>query len=184
MALQEDEICYERFLSGDKDALETLVSLHRHGLTLYLYEIVRDMGLAEDLMIDTFAQLVLSGSRYRRKASLKTYLFTIGRNLALHQLREQRGTEPLPPEEASALPDVVQETVLARDERRELYDAMRHMSGEYRETLDLLYFEGMSYDEAGQVLGKSRKQIANLAYRAKSQLRGILTEGGFANADR
>jgi len=36
----------------------------------------------------------------------------------------------------------------------------------------------MSYDEAGRVMKKSRKQVDNLLYRAKKELRIILGKDG------
>ena len=174
--MQEDEEYYERFLHGDKGAMEKLVAIHRQGLTLFLYGIVRDMALAEELMIDTFAQLVISGSRYRRKASLKTYLFTIGRNLAFSYGRDRKRHEYVPLEDAESLPDPVLGGLLAQEKKRSLYEAMRKMNPEYCEILDLIYLEDMSYDEAAEVLGKNRKQVANLVFRAKQQLKEILEE--------
>jgi len=41
---------------------------------------------AEELMIDVFTRLVRSKEPLQGKASLKTYLFVIGKNLALRHL--------------------------------------------------------------------------------------------------
>ena len=49
-----------------------------------------------------------------------------------------------------------------------------------RAALWLLYFEGFSTDEAAVALGKSRRQMANLLYRAKQSLRITLEKEGFA----
>lgn len=42
----------------------------------------------------------------------------------------------------------------------------------------LVYFEGLSYEETGKVMKKSRKQIDNLLYRAKGKLKIALSEKG------
>ena len=47
-----------------------------------------------------------------------------------------------------------------------------------RTVVYLIYFENMSYDEAARVMKKSKKQVDNLLYRAKNQLRTILTDNG------
>ena len=44
--------------------------------------------------------------------------------------------------------------------------------------IHLIYFEDLSYDEAGKVMKKSRKQVDNLLYRAKKELRIILGKDG------
>ena len=63
----------------------------------------------------------------------------------------------------------------ATSNHRERFDA-------YREALYLIYFEGMSYAQAAQVMGKSVKQITNMVYRGKRNLRGLLEKEGFTNA--
>ena len=55
---------------------------------------------------------------------------------------------------------------------------------DYREALYLTYFEGMSYQQAAEVMGKSVKQITNMVYRGKERLRGLLKREGITNAER
>ena len=55
---------------------------------------------------------------------------------------------------------------------------------DYREALYLTYFEGMSYQQAAEVMGKSVKQITNMVYRGKERLRGLLKREGIANAEK
>ena len=46
------------------------------------------------------------------------------------------------------------------------------------EALYLMYFEDLSYEEIARVMKVSKKQVDNLLYRGKKQLRAILEEGG------
>ena len=70
-----------------------------------------------------------------------------------------------------------------REERRDqLYLALEKLNDDYRQVLILLYFEDMSREELSAVLGKSRKQIYNLAERGKKALREELERMGFDNA--
>ena len=47
-----------------------------------------------------------------------------------------------------------------------------------RTAVYLVYFEDMTYREAAKVMKKNRKQIDNLLYRAKKELRNILEKDG------
>ena len=67
--------------------------------------------------------------------------------------------------------------------KRQLYEAMAKLKTEYREALYLVSIEGMSYSEAGKILGKSEQQMTNLVHRGKKSLRKILEQGGFSYAD-
>ena len=51
------------------------------------------------------------------------------------------------------------------------YEIERDIKEQYQEALYLLYFEGLSLDEAARVLGKNKKQVENLSYRGKQALK-------------
>ena len=65
----------------------------------------------------------------------------------------------------------------------QLYRALEKLKKEYQEALYLVYFEDMSYREAGKVLGKSESQVTNLVHRGKKSLREILGKEGFEYYD-
>lgn len=56
-----DEALYRRYLSGDEDALGTLMERYGTKLTLYLDGYLCDLHEAEDLMIEAFAYLIAKG---------------------------------------------------------------------------------------------------------------------------
>ena len=68
------------------------------------------------------------------------------------------------------------------ERRNILHFCMEQLNSDYREALYLIYFEGMSYREAGEVLKKSEKQITNMVYRGKRNLRGLLEREGITDA--
>ena len=177
------ETLYRRYLDGDEKAFEELVGLYERDLALFINGIVGDMHETKHLLIDTFAQLAVSGGRFEGRSALKTYLFAIGKHLALRHVK-LRGRET-----HLSYEDVLEnvlgenetpETFLRREEnKRRLQTAMSDLKPDYRMVLQLLYFEDMSCQEAGQVLGKTVKQICNLNYRAKVSLKKRLESGGF-----
>ena len=177
------EELYRRFLAGDESAFEELVRLYEHDLALFMGGIVGDMHETKHLLIDAFAQLAVSGRRFEGRSSLKTYLFAIGKHIALRYVKMRRRETHLPYEyvlENVLGEDETPETFLQReDNKQRLQAAMSDLKPGYRMVLQLLYFEEMSYAEAGQVLGKTVKQISDLNYRAKSSLKKKLESGGF-----
>ena len=83
--------------------------------------------------------------------------------------------------EAQALPDdsmVLEEMVLADERKRMVNAALTQLPEDMRVAVHLIYFEEMTYDEAAKVMKKNRKQVDNLLYRAKKELRIILGEDG------
>ncbi len=179
--LDKDVVLYEKFLLGSTDAFEELISLHKESLILFIYSYIKNMSEAEDIMIDVFAKLIVSKSKFHGKSTLKTYLFSIARNEALHYIKKNRkyisfediGVDSFFSE------DSLDSKLLKEEDNLRLYLAMETLNNTYREVLFLLYFEDMSYKEAGKVMRKSEKQITNLAYRAKKSLKEKLQKEGF-----
>ncbi len=181
---ETDEQLYSRFLEKeDSRDLAELLDRHRESLTLFLYGYVHDMEDAEELMMDAFAVVAAGKNRFFGHSSFRTWLFAIGRNRALSMLRRKRlSFESIDIRDGSA--EASPETPLFREERRRnLYRALSSLKEEYRQVLYLLYFEDMSHEEAGRVMGKSRKQIYNLAERGRKALKETLKRMGFDDAD-
>lgn len=169
------EELFARFLGGDIEAFEELVALYENGLSAFIYGFVRDQHEAKHLAIEAFAKLALSEKKFEGRSSIKTYLYTIGKNLALRSMNMRKRDQHLPFEGAVETLAHNGETpyeLVAREEtRRQLHAVMKELKEEYRAVLVLLYFEDMSYAEAGRAMNKSPKQISDLAYRAKAALK-------------
>ena len=66
---------------------------------------------------------------------------------------------------------------------RILHLCMGQLRAEYREALYLAYFEGLSYAQVAEVMGKSVKQVTNMVYRGKQSLRELLKKEGITHAE-
>ena len=78
---------------------------------------------------------------------------------------------------------LVEEVVQTKERDQILHFCMDELNPDYRESLYLTYFEGMSYLQAAEVMGKSVKQITNMVYRGKERLRGLLEREGITNVE-
>ena len=181
-----DEELFRRYLGGDESAFEDLVGLHEDKLFHFIYGIVQDHHESKHLMIDAFAQLAVGGSHFAGKSSVKTYLFAIGKNLAARHMKKRGREQHIPFDEVVEM--LVADRHMMPQEHLEqeesmllVHMAMRSLKDDHRAVLALLYFEDMSYKEAGEAMGKSEKQIKHLAYRAKAALRKRLEDSGFAS---
>jgi RNA polymerase sigma-70 factor (ECF subfamily) len=179
---ESDEELYRVYLAeGSEDALRELLLRHRESLTLFLFGYVRNMDDAEELMLDAFAAAAARTSAYAGRSSFRTWLFGIGRHLALRQLKHRREIPQPEPGENGESPELE----LMRSERnRQLYAAMERLHPDYRQALYLLFFEDMEVGEAARVMGKTKKQVYNLTERGKKALRAELERMGFDYAQR
>ena len=74
--------------------------------------------------------------------------------------------------------ETLEETVLTDERKRVINNALCLLSDDMRIVIHLVYFENLSYKEAARVMKKNHKQIDNLLYRAKKELRVILGKDG------
>jgi RNA polymerase sigma-70 factor (ECF subfamily) len=180
VATRSGEELYRCFLDGDNSAFELLVEMYEDELSRFIYGIVRDFHETEHLVIDTFTQFVLNKKPFEGKSTLKTYIFAIAKNLTSQHMKKRKRERHISFEEIAELNvdtgETIQVILEKEDRKAKLVDAMRELKKEYHAVLLLLYFEEMSYKQAGQAMKKSEKQIKDLAYRAKKALKKKLEE--------
>ena len=172
---------YNRFQQGDEAGLAALISLHRENLTSFIQGVLHSADEAEELMIEAFAQLAASGPRFQGRSTLKTYLYRIGYNLALKQLRQRRREPGMSGREIpeASLQAVSAETEFLRQaESRRLMEGMAGLPVDYRTALTLVYFEGMGQKEAAAVMGKTPVQLNHLVQRGREALKQALEKEG------
>ncbi|MBQ9041670.1 MAG: RNA polymerase sigma factor [Eggerthellaceae bacterium] len=176
MRYADDETLFERLLDGDGEALRPLMERHGDALTLYVNGYVRDIDIAEDIMIEAFSRMLAKRPRLHA-GGFKPYLYKTARNLALRHSRLRgrfMSMEDLriEPEDGVRIED----DVLLDERSRALYRCLDRISPDYREALYLVYIEEMTYDEAGAIMRKTRKQVDNLVQRGKRAMRPLLAE--------
>ena len=172
---------YRRYLDGDESAFREIVKDYFDNLLFFVNRYVNNTAVAEDIVLDVFAQLVVHKHRYNFKTSFKTYLFMMGRSRALDYIRRRDRIKMVELTEAAqhqAEEPSLEEILLADQRKQAISDALGQLPKQLRVVLHLVYFEELSIDDAAKVLKKSRKQIYNLLYRGKTALRTVLGEEG------
>ncbi len=171
---------YRRFLDGDESAFDEIMQGLFHNLVFFINRYVHDMYAAEDIAIDAMSDLIVHRHRYNFKVSLKTYLFMIGRSRALDYIKHRKIIDFVELSETTELADErkLEEIVLVEERKLKLHAAIAKLPEDMRVAIHLVYFEELSYDETAKVMKKNRKQVDNLLYRAKKELRIILGEDG------
>jgi len=172
---------YRRFLDGDESAFDEIMKEYFDNLVFFIDRFVHDIHAAEDIAIDAFSDLVVNKHRYNFKVTLKTYLFMLGRSRALNYIKHRKVIDFVELSEADNTPseqETLEEIVLADERKRVVNNALNSLPDDMRVVIHLIYFEELTYDEAAKVMKKNRKQVDNLLYRAKKELRIILGKDG------
>lgn len=160
-------------LAGDTEAYRPLVERHHQGLILYLLQLTHNQAEAEDIAQETFLQAYRNLARYSDNFAFSTWLYRIGRNLALKQLEKQHVIydladieETIPDERDSASLGIDKEFDATR-----VREAVRTLPDNYREVITLYYWQDVDYEEIARIMNRPVNTIRTWLRRAKDQLR-------------
>ena len=173
---------YRRYReNGDNSGLIEIIRDYKDGLILFLSSIVGDVHTAEDLAEDTFVLIGTKKPKDKGKSSFKTWLYTIGRNIAIDYLRKQKRRSEQPLDTVSEVSDDesdIENAYLRQQQKIMIHRALRKLKPEYRQVLWLEYFEQLSMKETAKLMKKSVHSTEMLASRARKALKAQLGKEG------
>ena len=174
---------YALFLKGSNEGIEKIISEYRAGLQMFLFSLTGDMTLAEEMAQETFVKIFTVRPKYYAKASFRTWLYTVGRNLTRNALRRKSRELSVPEPEyyTSGAADSPESVYLQTERERALHAALKKLRPEYAEILWLTYFESLSSKDISRILHKSVHNVDVMRARAKDMLREQLRKDGFTD---
>ena len=180
--LSDDEL-YKRYLKGDAASGDALMLKYGDMLMAYLTSFTGNECDAEDLMLDCFTVILVDKPKIGDGA-FKAYLFKVARHKACRLYRKKvRLNEFELPEDIPEKDSAPEKTLLERERDDLLRKCLERIAPQYRETLWLIFFLGLSYEEASKVLGCGKKRIDNLLSNGKKSLKAELEKEGITDTD-
>jgi len=161
------------------------------GLYGYAMVLSHDRTEAEDLVQETCVRAIQAIESLRPASNVKSWLFTILRNIWLNQLRQRRAAPKIVEldvdestaglaVEASKDPHAL---YVSKVEREQVRGAIQQLSKEFREIIVLREYGELSYQEIASVLGCPPGTVMSRLGRARSKLRSLLS-GSLRTPDR
>jgi len=153
----------------------------------FIYYMVSDPSLAEDLTQETFLR-VFKG-QFRNEAALSTYIRKIARNIVYDTYRKKALIKWLPFQKSHEEREthyVPHDWIVQSEERRMLYEAIQLLKPAYREVVIYRKIEELTLAETCEILGWSTVKVANTQRNALKELEKILggDEFGFAQSTK
>ena len=173
---------YGRYLGGDDTAFEEIVREYKDGLMLYINSFTHDIFAAEEIMQEVFVRLAVKKPKFRRESLFKTWLYASGRNAAIDYIRRRSKVSDTSVEKYESVlheEETVEKAYLLEERKIMLHSAIKKLKTEYLQVLYLVYFEEFSNEQTARIMKKSKRQVENLLYRAKSALKEKLEKEGF-----
>ena len=180
----EDAEVMLRLSADDMAAFDFLLAKYRRPIIHFMYRMVHNEAVAEELAQEVFLRVYRSRQTYRAEARFSTWLYRIATNLGVNHARDTRHERAAstiyldePDSESGSTPDVADMTPGAEANilRRERMAAIREhvMALPERQRMAVLMhkYEGMDYKQIGDVLKLSESATKSLLFRAYQTLR-------------
>ncbi|HEU0122298.1 MAG TPA: sigma-70 family RNA polymerase sigma factor [Bryobacteraceae bacterium] len=183
-ALERDAELMLRVREGDTESFTLLLERHRSPVVHFLFRMVQNQSVAEELAQEVFLRVYRSRANYEPSAKFTTWLFRIASHLALNWIRDrrhERGQESLDAETAEGLVRQVSdrgataEQSLVRESKfEEIRRAIHSLPEKQRAAVLMHKYEEMEYSQIASVLECSESAVKSLLFRAYETLRARL----------
>jgi RNA polymerase sigma-70 factor (ECF subfamily) len=183
-AIDYDAELMLRVKGGDDASFGVLLEKHRNPVIHFLYRMVQNPAVAEELAQEVFLRVYRSRASYEPTAKFTTWLFRIATHLALNSLRDgknERKQESLddviddqPVRQVSDTRPTIEQAMLYQARLAEVKKAIQTLPEKQRAAVLMHKYEEMEYSQIARALNCSESAVKSLLFRAYETLRARL----------
>jgi RNA polymerase sigma-70 factor (ECF subfamily) len=183
-----------RVRDGDDSGFTYLIEKYRNPILHFMFRMVRNQAVAEELAQEVFLRVYRSRATYRAEAQFSTWLYRIATNLGVNHARDnkhERAAQNVyldqPDPETGVRPDLADprataEQDLVKEERMQaIREHVMALPERQRSAVLMHKYQGMDYKEIGKVLKLSESATKSLLFRAYQTLRDRLKNFAVTN---
>jgi RNA polymerase sigma-70 factor, ECF subfamily len=163
--------------AGDQEAIRSLYERFVRPMLQFIYDMVGQRGLAEDLTQETFIRAFRNLASLREESKFSTWLFGIARNVVLESIRS-RGPDRMRDDfEREVIQNIRDDkplpegALLSRELRGVIQDALESLDLDKRQVFILKVLQGFSYEEISGITGFSIPKLKTDLHRARAEMR-------------
>ena len=169
----EDQILVQRALQADPESFGELCRRYYPSLVAVADSVLLDHHLAEDATQEALAVACRQLPKLKKPERFGPWIAAICRNVAKDMLRDiQRQRKPI-----EACPDR-QSNCQGNEQRTILTEALQQLPQHLREVIFLRFYNEMTYEQMGRVLGATEQMIDGRLRRAKKKIAVYLKRKG------
>ncbi len=175
-----DEELVKKFVSGDSKCIDILIDRHQQRIYSFIFLMVRQRDLAEDIFQDVFVKVIhsLKGGKYAENGRFTSWVMRIAHNLVIDHFRKQKNQQMVSNDQYTF--DIFNNTRFSDHtiEDKMVYDQMlsdvaslvEKLPETQKEVIKLRHYFGLSFKEIAEetnvsintALGRMRYALINM----------------------
>lgn len=183
-ALDRDAELMLRVREGDDTSFALLLERHRGPVVHFLYRMVQNPSVSEELAQEVFLRVYRSRATYEPTAKFTTWLFRIATHLALNFVRDgkkEKGHESLDEQVVDGVDrqvrdrqPTIEQALLREVKMTEVRQAIEALPAKQRAAVLMHKYEELEYAQIARALNCSESAVKSLLFRAYESLRSRL----------
>lgn len=160
-----DETLVTMYAQGNNSAFDVLLNRYKSSIHSYIYFIVRNKDLAEDIFQETFVKVIITikQGRYTDNGKFKAWITRIAHNLIIDYFRQERSENTISNDDVevdlfnnSKLCDsTIEDTMIRGQVLSDVKKLVKHLPDNQREVLEMRYYQDLSFKEIADLTGVS-----------------------------
>lgn len=166
-----------RVCQGDSDAFRLIFERYSRPVISFIFDMVNDRGLAEELTQETFVRAYRAMRTMRKETKLSTWLFGIARNVARESIRARiRATSQVDFADKSVMDlsdnkPVPVDGLLSKELNELIRRSLAALDEDKRLVFTLKVLHQCSYEEIAAITGFSIAKLKTDLHRARAEMR-------------
>lgn len=180
-----DEELVALYAEGNNEAFDILLKRHHNKVYSYIYYIVKNKDLTEDIFQESFMKAIMTirQGRYTDNGKFIAWISRIAHNLIIDHYRQERAENTVSPEDETLdifnrrelSEGTIEDTIVHRQIESDIRRLVKALPDNQREVLEMRYYKNMSFKEIADLtkvsintaLGRMRYAILNMRRMAE-----------------
>lgn len=189
-----DEELVISYSIGNNLAFDELLLRHQKNVYNYIYFIIRNREMAEDVFQETFIKAIttIKQGRYVENGKFRAWIMRIAHNLVIDYFRQERNENTVSNDEteidllnnANLCEGTIEDQLVYGQILQDVKKLIQYLPESQREVLEMRYYQGLSFKEISEQTGISintalgRMRYAILNIRKMAEENGIILSVG------
>lgn len=174
-----DQVYIDSILNGDANAFAVLVDRYKDLVYTLALRMMKHTEEAEEAAQDTFIKVYKSLDKFKGESKFSTWIYRVAYNTCLDRLKKNKRQQytveinEYTEHQVKTLDNAL-ENIEAKEREQTIQDCLALLPSEDSFLLTLYYFEELSLDEIGKIVGLKPNNVKVKLFRSRKKLATVL----------